>query len=195
MSTKKKETLALSKSSSNNHGYNNLDDHLLEVVMNKNMEQIYNLRETCPNARGFYIANMICQAVMELNIELIEEIVTRIDGPAPDTTARENAANFFGDAMADVLRAPVREAFTYRGSDPAIITLAKATYIIANAPTRGNQAKMKQQRKAVTLINSRVSGRRSGTTMKSLDTEYVAPDWFKGLIGETSEEDVAEYTY
>lgn len=135
------------------------------------------MRVNAPSARTAFVASTICQAIFDLDIGLISEIVKRIDGLAPSKGDMDAFSNIFSDALNDVLEYTDGRQLTIYPTDKPIIALAKATVAISvSNPGRNMQAR-KDRQKAVTMILDRIEGRRSEPAKPVELPEYEEPSW------------------
>lgn len=162
-----------------------LDDYITDVTLNRTLADLMDLRVNAASARSAFVASTICQAIFDLDIGLISEIVKRIDGLAPTKGDMDGYSNIFSDALSDVLDYTHRDQMTVYPTDTPIIALAKATVAISVSNPGKNMQARKDRQKAVTMILDRVEGRRSEPAKPSELMEYRVPDWI-GLPGEES---------
>lgn len=163
--------------------FKSLDDYIYDVALNRTMGDIIRMRTTAPSARTAFVVSTIANAVFDLDIGLISEIVKRIDGSAPQKGDMDAYSNLFSDALSDVLDYTQSDQMSVFPSDPPIIALAKATVAISlHDPGRNMQAR-KDRQKAVQMILDRVEGRRAEPAKPTELPEYRAADWL-GLPGE-----------
>lgn len=160
-----------------------LDDYIYDMALNRTMGDLMRMRTTAPSARTAFVVSTMTNAVFDLDIGLISEIVKRIDGSAPQKGDMDAYSNLFSDALGDVLDYTQSDQMSVFPSDPPIIALAKATVAIAlHDPGRNMQAR-KDRQKAVQMILDRVEGRRAEPAKPTELPEYRAADWL-GLPGE-----------
>lgn len=157
--------------------YQGLDDYITDVALNKTMGDLIQLRTAADKARTAFVCGTICNAVLDLDIGLIAEIVKRIDGAAPAKGDIDNYSNIFSDALADVLEYDQADQVRIFPSDPPIIALAKATVVISMADPGKNVQARKDRQRAVAMILDRVEGRQSEPERVKEIKEYSAPDW------------------
>lgn len=160
-----------------------LDDYITDVTLNRTLADLMDMRVNAPSARSAFVASTICQAVFDLDIGLISEIVKRIDGLAPAKGDMDRYSNIFSDALSDVLDYSHSDQMTVYPTDSPIIALAKATVAISMSNPGKNMQARKDRQKAVTMILDRVEGRRSEPAKPVELPEYGTPDWL-GLPGE-----------
>ena len=136
-----------------------------------------NMRVNAPTARTAFVASTICQAILDLDIGLISEIVKRIDGLAPSKGDMDTYSNIFSDALCDVLEYTSGDQMTIYPTDPPIIALAKATVAISVSDPGKNMQARKDRQKAVSMVLDRVEGRRSEPAKPVELPEYEVPEW------------------
>lgn len=154
-----------------------LDDYIYDMALNRTMGDLMRMRTTAPSARTAFVVSTMTNAVFDLDIGLISEIVKRIDGSAPQKGDMDAYSNLFSDALSDVLDYTQSDQMSVFPSDPPIIALAKATIAIAlHDPGRNMQAR-KDRQKAVQMILDRVEGRRAEPAKPTELPEYRAADW------------------
>lgn len=121
-------------------------------------------------------------AVIELDVGALEQIIRRVDGVAPDEDSRSIAANFIGDALEDILDYDdIDQIRAFNPSDPVVIVIAKALYIIAVRECGSNIQKRKDKAKAMDIIFQRTGGRKVKPVQERIETKYEEPDWMKSL--------------
>ena len=152
------------------------------------------MRVNAPSARTVFVASTICQAIFDMDIGLISEIVKRIDGLAPSKGDIDDFSNIFADALSDVLEYTQADQLRIYPGDTPIIALAKATIVVATSDPKNNMQARKDRQKAVSMILDRVEGRRSEPAKPVELPEYQIPDWIglaegEGDHGENETED------
>ena len=152
------------------------------------------MRVNAPTARTVFVASTICQAIFDMDIGLISEIVKRIDGLAPSKGDMDEYSNIFSDALADVLEYTQADQMRIYPTDSPIIALAKATVAVSVSNPGKNMQARKDRQKAVAMILDRVEGRRSEPAKPVELPEYQVPDWVglaegEGDHGENEAED------
>lgn len=60
-----------------------LDDYITDVALNRTLADVMQLRTNAQTARSAFVATTICNAIFDMDIGLVTEIVKRIDGLAP----------------------------------------------------------------------------------------------------------------
>ena len=135
------------------------------------------MRVNAPTARTAFVASTICQAIFDLDVGLISEIVKRIDGIAPSKGDMDAFSNIFSDALNDVLEYTRADQMTIYPTDTPIIALAKATVAISVSDPGKNMQARKDRQKAVTMILDRIEGRRSEPAKPVELPEYEEPAW------------------
>ena len=135
------------------------------------------MRVNAPTARTAFVASTICQAIFDLDIGLISEIVKRIDGIAPSKGDMDAFSNIFSDALNDVLEYTRADQMTIYPTDTPIIALAKATVAVSVSDPGRNMQARKDRQKAVSMILDRIEGRRSEPAKPVELPEYEEPAW------------------
>lgn len=138
-------------------------------------------REVATNAKQYFVANLIFQAVFEKDMGLIDIIATRIDGTVPLSDERSSFANLIGDAIDDVLDMKRADQIMIRPEDPVIISIAKVIYHIAVEPSKSDPNKRRERQKAVEMIYARTAGRRNEPVRLELEEKYVEPNWLASI--------------
>ena len=166
-----------------------LDDYITDVSLNRTLGELMSMRVSAPSARTAFVASTICQAVFDLDIGLISEIVKRIDGLAPSKGDMDAYSNIFSDALNDVLEYTSGDQMTIYPTDPPIIALAKATVAISVSDPGRNMQARKDRQKAVSMVLDRVEGRRSEPAKPTELPEYGVPEWIGLAEGRDDEAD------
>lgn len=156
-----------------------LDDYLLRVCLERTVGEMMRMREESENARAYFAASLIYNAVFEKDIQAINQIVWRIDGTAPRTAERKDYANIFGDALDDVLDYDRGDQMKVYPDDLCIVAMAKVVIYIALQPVGFNVAKRKDQQTAIDMVLTRTQGRKTEPTKLLDQAEYVAPEWMR----------------
>ena len=146
------------------------------------------MRVNAPSARTAFVASTICQAIFDLDIGLISEIVKRIDGLAPSKGDMDTYSNIFSDALNDVLEYTHADQMTIYPSDTPIVALAKATVAISVSDPGKNMQARKDRQKAVAMVLDRVEGRMSEPAKPIEAPEYMEPEWLGLAKGDENEE-------
>jgi len=154
-----------------------LDAMLSEMVLNRTVGDIARLHDGAGNARTYLAASMVFNAIFEKDVGAIASIVNRVDGTVPNEDEREGYANYFGDAIEDVLDYTQNEQILVSPLDPCIIGLAKAVVYVAYAPCGKNPAARKERQKAMDMVLGRTGGRKTQPTRPAIETTYVRPEW------------------
>lgn len=155
-----------------------MDTYLTDVCLNKTMGEVVYNRENSPNTRAYVVNALICNAVFELDVDLIKTIVTRIDGLVPDENKRDGYANILGDALENVLSYDTAEQVVTE-SDPAIIAMAKVLVVKAGSLAGTNYMARKERNLAAQMVLERTGGRKIGPTKPAIETKYVEPEWMR----------------
>lgn len=156
-----------------------IDDYTAASCLEKTVGDIIKARETATNARQYFVASLVFDAIFEQDMALIEILANRIDGTVPTSDNRESFANLMGDAIDDVLDMGNADQVKVYPSDRAIIALAKVVFHLATSPTRGNPVKKREKQKAVEMVYARTAGRRVEPVRPQLETRYVKPQWME----------------
>lgn len=164
--------------------YRSLDDYITDVSLHKTLADLMDMRVNAPTARTVFVASTICQAIFDMDIGLISEIVKRIDGLAPSKGDMDEYSNIFSDALADVLEYTQADQMRIYPTDSPIIALAKATVAVSVSNPGKNMQARKDRQKAVAMILDRVEGRRSEPAKPVELPEYQVPDWVGLAEGE-----------
>ena len=162
------------------------DELLVSYALGKTMGDMVHTSEVAQKAREYTLSRMICNAVFEADIELIQTIVTRIDGTIPAEGNQEKYATAFGDALNEVLEMPTGQQMEVDQDDIPIIAMAKAVVYAATARVGSNVAKRKERNMAAKMILERTGGRKVAPTPLLVETVYVEPDWMQLEGGENA---------
>jgi len=165
------------------------DELLTDYALSKTMGDLVRTSEVAIKARDYALSRMICNAVFEIDIELIQTIVSRIDGTIPSEGNTDKYATAFGDALEDVLEYSNAEQMEVKETDRPIIAMAKAVVYAATNRVGSNLARKKERNLAAKMLLERTGGRKVAPTPLQLETVYVEPKWMglpKG--GEDSEQ-------
>lgn len=166
-----------------------LDDYLTDVCLLRTMGDVVKSRESAQNAKAYTLAQIIYNAVFEMDVDLIRTIILRIDGTIPVEDTREGYANIMGDALEDVLSYSKAEQMEIREYDTPLIAMAKALVYIGTQPCGNNYAKRKERNLAAQMILERCGGRKVQPTRLDAQIEYVEPEWMQLMGGEEGRED------
>lgn len=154
-----------------------IDNMLYRRATNCCLGEIVARRESSENVRSYLVDTMIIDAVMGLDIELIDKLVHRIDGSVPKEDSYDQYANLFGRALDVVLDMRVDDQVTISPTDNVLIAMAKAAvYIAMTAPSNSVQ-KMKQKHAAIDMVLDRTGGRKTAPRMLDSVTVYEKPSW------------------
>ena len=156
-----------------------LDDYLTDACMLKTMGEIVKARESSQNAKAYTLAQIIYNAVFEMDVDLIRTIALRIDGTIPEEHRRDGYANIMGDAIEDVLAYSKEEAMEIHEYDTPLIAMAKALVYVGTQPCGTNYAKRKERNLAAQMILERCGGRKVEPTRVEAQIEYVEPEWMQ----------------
>jgi hypothetical protein len=167
-----------------------LDKLITRECLENTMGRVCIRREGCwctgGSARTYWVDSMIFNAVFDMDIGLIENIVHRIDGATPDSSERSQYANHFGSALEEVMTLTLGPRGTsgemaVLPTDSPILAIAKVTYYLSIQECRNNQMKRKDRQQAAKLISKSMAGRRTKPTKNKLTTTYEDPDWMQAL--------------
>lgn len=164
------------------------DELLTDYALVKTMGQLVKTSESAVKARDYTLARMICNAVFEVDIELIQTIVSRIDGTIPAEGKTNSYATAFGDALEDVLEFSSKEQMEVTPDDTPIIAMAKAVVYCATNRVGSNLARKKERNLAARMLLERTGGRKIAPTPLQLETEYIEPEWMQLPSGEDNDE-------
>lgn len=153
------------------------DELLTDYVLTKTMGDMVKTGEAAVRARDYTLAKMICNAVFEVDIELIQTIVSRVDGTIPAEGKINSYATAFGDALEDVLEYSKSEQMEVTPDDPPIIAMAKAVVYCATKRVGSNLARKKERNLAAKILFERTGGRKIQPTPLQIETKYVEPEW------------------
>lgn len=143
------------------------------------MSEIVKSRESAANARAYFVANLVCDAVFNQDIDVCKQIITRIDGAVPDEESRSGYANIFGDALDDVLGYEKADQLQIYPEDLGVIAIAKVVIFSSMKEVGRNFQMRKSKNDAIDLILNRVGGRKTKPTKPLLETTFEDPDWMK----------------
>lgn len=158
-----------------------IDQYTTNVCLTRTMQDVVRARDTATNARQYFVANLVFQAVFEKDMGLLDIIATRIDGTVPVSGERESFANLVGDAIDDVLDMQRAEQTVITPEDPVIIAIAKVIYHIAVEPSNNNPIKKKERQKAVEMVYARTAGRRNEPVRLAIEEKFVEPEWLSNI--------------
>jgi len=167
------------------------DELLVTYTLGRTMGDIVRTSEIAQKAREYTLSRMICNAVFETDIELIQTIVSRIDGTIPAEGKQDQYATAFGDALEEVMELSLGEQMNVTPEDTPITAMAKAVVYVATNRVGSNVAKRKERNMAAKMILERTGGRKVAPTPLQLETVYTEPDWMRlSEGGEKSDEQV-----
>lgn len=177
MSTSEEEKSLLTRSVNNRLPDQTIDQYLTMMCLERTIGQVAYLRETATNAKQYWAASLIFDAVFEKDIGLINQIATRVDGTVPNEKDRDKFANLVGEAIDDVMEYTNKEQCIIKEDDLCIIAIAKAIWFISTDHPGKNQSKKKEKQQAVDMILSRTGGRKVEPVKELTTTRFVQPDW------------------
>ncbi len=154
-----------------------IDNMLYKRAINCSLGEIVTRRESSENVRSYLVDTMIIDAIMGLDIELIDKLVHRIDGSVPKEDSYDKYANLFGRALDLVLDMKVDEQVTISPTDNVLIAMAKAAVYVALTTPSNSVQKMKQKHAAIDMVLDRTGGRKTAPRMLESVTVYEKPSW------------------
>ena len=154
----------------------NLDSYMTDLAMSRTIGEVMKMRDVSLNARTYFVTNLISMAILERDISAIVQIVNRIDGLVPDRERRDQFANYFGDALDDVMNYENKDQLRIYPDDLTIIALAKIVYHLS-IQQAVSLAGRKDRAVAIEMVLTRTGGKITEPTRISLDAKYVKPDW------------------
>ena len=160
-----------------------LDEYISMVLLERTVGEVFKMRETAINARAFWVANLVFNAIIEKDIGVIAQLASRVDGGVPTAGSREAYANMFGNAIEDVMDYDRADRVNIYPDDTCLIAIAKVIVQISLEDPGKNYAKKKEKQQAVEMIFARTGGRKTEPTKFSLEASYTRPDWLKGALG------------
>lgn len=166
-----------------------LDNYLANICLGSDMGTVVRSRDIAQNVKQYTVACLIFNAVFEMDIDLIRTIATRIDGTVPEDSKRDGFANYFGDAIEDVLSYDQAGQLQITPQDPPVIAMAKALVFVGTQPCGNNYAKRKERNLAAQMILERTGGRKVQPARVQIETKYVEPEWLQLGTGEDDDTD------
>lgn len=158
-----------------------LDDYITRMCLEQTMGDVIRMRETSSNARTFFAASLIVNAVLERDTAAITQIISRIDGAVPDSKERKDFANYFGNALEDVMDYPRKEQTLISPDDLAIIALAKIIYQMSVTNPGNNVALRKEKSVAIDIVLTRTGGKIPAPVRKTVEKRFAEPAWMQQL--------------
>lgn len=159
-----------------------LDRYLSDICLHWTVGQMKRAIEFSNNPRTLLVASIVNNAIFELDMGAISNIVMRIDGTVPDEESRSGYANLFGEALDTVLSlTDFRQNLNVYPEDTCIIGLAKAVIYISGQSVGNNPSKRKERQKAQEMVFARTGGRKTAPTKLAIETSYARPDWMSSL--------------
>lgn len=159
------------------HGDTSIDDALTRILISRTVAEICLTWSQSCNLKGFVIADMIMSAIFEPDINLINQIIKRVDGTVPNVERKDEYDNLIGKALDEVLKIEKKEQLTIHPMDLGMIALAKAIIYIATDKPGKNAMRKKDRTKAAEILLSRTGGARTEPVKQKLLTEYKRPEW------------------
>lgn len=158
-----------------------MDVMLTSFLLDSSLGEVCRRRENASNIRSFLACDLIISAIQDMDINLINQIIKRIDGAIPKADERDSYANLMGNAIDDVLDQPPDDRANLNLEDPAIIAMAKAIVMCALDKPGRNVSRRKDRQLAAEILLSRTGGSKSEPVKEVSNIEYIEPDWSKGL--------------
>lgn len=168
------------KQTGNSRAYDqpgSLDEYMTDICLNRTVSEMLMLRERPANARAYFVASLVFNAIFEKDMECIRQIATRIDGTVPEDKERSLFANLMGDAIEDVLSLTDGEQTRVFPDDRVIIALAKVVLHLSTMQVGKSVSMRKDRALAIDMILSRTGGRKTEPTRMENLIEYVEPEW------------------
>lgn len=101
----------------------------------------------------------------------------------PEEGQLDQAANYIGAALNDVMDYDdIDDVRALLPTDPPIISMAKALYILAVRDCGTNTQMRKDSARAMDIILTRTGGRRVKPVRERIENKYEDPDWMKGAL-------------
>ena len=168
--------------------YPTLDNYLTDLLVNKTMGEICLMWSQSTNVRVFTACSYIVDAISELDIGQINQIIKRIDGATPSVADRDMYANIVGNALDEVLSLhrnvgedAENDHLLVQPTDQGIIALAKAILYISLDKPGKNVSKRKDRQMATDILLSRTGGNRTQPVANVEETRYVEAPWLNSL--------------
>lgn len=151
------------------------------MILFKTVTDIWNIVKSATNVKAYFVAKLCFDAIFDKDMQLVKQIISRVDGGVPDASKRKHYANIFGDALEDVLSYDKQQQVSIQWEDYVIIALAKVVVWTSCCNPGKNVQLRKNKQEAIQIILERTGGRKSEPTKQLVTTNYVDPDWLKGL--------------
>lgn len=179
MSTKDGESKELQKSSKHYQRLADatMDQYLTMMLLERTIGEVARMKETANTAKQYWAASLIVDSIVNKDINLINQIATRVDGTVPAESERDKFANLVGDAIDDIMDYPTAEQCIINSDDLCILALAKAIFFISLDNPGNNISRRRDKQTAVEMILARTGGRKTAPVREKLTTNYVDPDW------------------
>ena len=158
-----------------------IDELYQQTALFKTVGELVRLYQSSLNAKAYFVARTLLDAIINKEIQTIKQIIGRIDGGVPDAQKRKHYANIFGDALEDVLAYPDIEMMALQPEDYVIIAMAKVVVWVSMSDPGNNAQKRKDKQDAIQIILERTGGRKSEPTKQLTTTNYVNPEWMNSL--------------
>lgn len=183
----KKEIISMSPSQA--LSVDTMDEILTNSLLSKTIGEICYCMEHAADIKTYVACRTIINAVSDLDIGLINIIIRRVDGGIPKADEIEDYANYFGQALEDVLEMPPSERFIMDlDKDYGIVALAKAVVMAAIQPAGHNISKRKDRQLAADMLFSRTGGLKNEPQKIQTNIEIRDADW---ALPEKGESDVS----
>jgi hypothetical protein len=174
--------------------YKTLDEYVTDACLFKTTGEILDNAE---NKLGYgsslksqWIARLIKDALLDMDITTIQTIVNRIDGLVPDKHNRSEYANYMGSALDDVMGMSDERMLAIMPDEPAIISLAKVVVYISMSKPGNNIQMRKAKNQAIDMILTRCGGRVPEPVKEAFEVRFEDPDWMR--LPEATEQEFDE---
>lgn len=161
-----------------------IDAYITMCCLERSVGELALVSTRASNLRQAWVCQIILDAILNANINLIDEIAKRIDGSIPSSEDRDEYANILGGAIEDVMDYTSKDQCIIKPDDPCIIALAKAAIAISLDSETNNPQRLKAKEKAVNLILSRCGGSKNKPVKEIITENFIEPKWMKGKLGE-----------
>lgn len=163
-----------------------MDAYLTTCCLEKTIGQVNASGMAAQNARTRFGCQLIMQGIFSSDafspdINIIKQIIKRIDGTVPDAQSRDGYANLIGDALEDVMDMTEVEQTAVHPDDLTIIALAKAILYVSMQDCGKNYQKKKDRQTAIEIILERTGGRKSEPVKNTEVVNYIQPSWRSSL--------------
>ena len=163
-----------------------MDQYLTTCCLEKTIGEVNALGMAAQNVRARFGCQLIMQCIFSSDafspdINIIKQVIKRIDGTVPDADQREGYANLIGDALEDVMDMTAADQTQVYPDDLTIIALAKAILYVSMQDCGKNYQKKKDRQTAIEIILERTGGRKSAPVKQTETVSYIAPTWRQSL--------------